>query len=77
MNSKDAVVFNIEFTPSAPGKNWSDERKEKWAKNRRFYSCNTEPGEIDVVDYVADDEKVDVRTRIFCASMQPTASEWT
>ncbi len=59
MKSTEAVVFNIEHTPSAPAENWSARQKETWASNRRFYSCNTAPGEPDVAHYTADDEKVD------------------
>lgn len=59
MNSTEAAVFNIEYTPSAPSENWSAQQKAKWASNRRFYTCNSAPGEIDVAHYTADGEKVD------------------
>lgn len=59
MTSKDAVVFNIEFTPPTPGEHWSAKQKAKWASNRKFYSCNGEHGEIDVAHYTADGEKAD------------------
>ncbi len=59
MKSNEAVVFNIEFTPPSPSETWGAKQKSTWAKNRRFYSCNGEPGEIDVSQYIADGEKVD------------------
>lgn len=57
MTSKDAAVFSCTYTPVAPLEKWSDEKKATWAKNRRFYSCNAEPGEIDVMEYMLDPEK--------------------
>lgn len=59
MDSKNAVVFNIEFTPSKPKESWSAKQKATWASNRKFYSCNTKPGEPDAAHYNADGEKVD------------------
>lgn len=58
MNSKNAVVFSCMYTPVAPLEKWSAAKKTEWTSNRRFYSCNAEPGEIDVTEYIADDEKV-------------------
>lgn len=57
MTSKDAVVFNIEFTPPIPNKNWTDAKTSKWADNRKFYSCNG--GSANVANYTVDGEKVD------------------
>lgn len=59
MDSKNAVVFNIEWTPPKPQESWSAKQKAKWASNRKFYTCNAEPGEPDVAHYTADGEKVD------------------
>lgn len=59
MQSADAVVFNIAFTPPSPGENLTAQQKATWASNRRFYSCNSAQGEIDVAHYIADNEKVD------------------
>lgn len=59
MTSKDAVVFNIEFTPPSPSRNLTAKERATWASNRRFYSCNAEVGETDVAHYTADGEKVD------------------
>lgn len=57
MDSKNAVVFSCTYTPAAPLPSWSAEEKTEWAKNRRFYSCNAAPGEIDVMGYMLDPEK--------------------
>lgn len=59
MTSKDAVVFNIEWTPPKPIDGWSAKQKTEWASKRKFYSCNAEPGQPDVAHYTADGEKVD------------------
>lgn len=59
MDSKNAVVFNIEWTSPKPKESWSAKQKAEWASNRKFYSCNAEPGELDVAHYTADGEKVD------------------
>lgn len=59
MDSKNAVVFNIEWTPPKPIESWSAKQKAEWASNRRFYSCNATPGETDGAHYTADGEKVD------------------
>ena len=59
MNSKNAVVFNVEFTPPKPNEKWTARQKAEWATNRRFYSCNAAPSELDVAHYTADGEKVD------------------
>lgn len=59
MRSADAVVFNIAFTPPSPGESMTAKQKATWASNRRFYSCNAAPNELDVAHYTADGEKVD------------------
>ena len=59
MNSKNAAVFNITFTTPKPLEYWTSIQKAEWASNRRFYSCNAAPGELDVAHYTADGEKVD------------------
>lgn len=57
MTSKDAAVFSCTYTPVVPLTKWSEAKKEEWADNRRFYSCNALPGEIDVMEYMLDPEK--------------------
>lgn len=59
MDSKNAAVFNIGFTLPAPLEKWTPGQKATWASNRRFYSCNSAPGEPNAAHYTADDEKVD------------------
>ncbi len=59
MTSKDAIVFNIEWTPPKPSEHRSAKQKAEWASKRRFYSCNAEPNKPDVAHYTADGEKVD------------------
>lgn len=59
MNSKHAAVFNIKWTPPKPSEDWSAKQKAEWVSNRKFYSCNTEPGELNVVSYTTNGEKVD------------------
>lgn len=58
MNSKNAVYFNIEPVPVQPGVGWSETRIKKWEDERKFYSCNADPGKPDVAHYTADGEKV-------------------
>lgn len=58
MDSKDELVFKIEFFPVKPDGNWTEKQRAKWAVNRMYYSCNVLKGKTDVAHYIADQEKV-------------------
>jgi len=49
------VIFNIKFTPPKAGRDWSQEQKAEWARNRAFYTCHAE---YNYFSYTLNDKKL-------------------